>query len=140
MAPKSSSSSTGKRTKSKRAGLLFSVSRLASRLRHHPDAIHGVEGKVTVRPASAVYITACLQYLGAEILELAGKDAEKHGHKNKQSGAFVFTHRNVDRVVVHDHSLRHLMRLHPVPMPVGSVASAKAKALAAAAASAAASA
>jgi histone H2A len=58
-----------KRTRSARSGLTFPVGRIHRILRNGNYARRIGEG-------AAVYLTAALEYLAAEILDLAGKAAE----------------------------------------------------------------
>lgn len=60
-------------SKSKKAGLQFPVGRLKRYIKDR--------SKLRVSGTSAVYVAAVLEYLAAEVLELAGNVARKHQKK-----------------------------------------------------------
>lgn len=85
-----------KTTKSSRAGLTFSVGRVTSYLR---------KGKYAARigTGSSVYLTAVLEYLAAEVLELAG-NAARDNHKSR------LTPRHIQLAVRNDEELGKLLQ------------------------------
>lgn len=86
----------GGKSISQRLGLIFSVGRMRSTLR---------KGRYTKRVAAAtpVYLTAVLEYLTAELLELSGKVAAQHKKKR-------ITPRAITLAVRHDEELSQLLR------------------------------
>uniref|UniRef100_A0AAG5DLG1 Histone H2A n=1 Tax=Anopheles atroparvus TaxID=41427 RepID=A0AAG5DLG1_ANOAO len=85
-----------KKSKTSRAGLTFSVSRVSSYLR---------KGKYAARvgAGSSVYLTAVLEYLAAEVLELAG-NAARDNHKAR------LTPRHIQLAVRNDEELGKLLK------------------------------
>ena len=69
------SSVSGGRSKSSKAGLLFPVGRLKRKIK---EVMVGAR----VGVAGAVYMAAVLEYLAAELVEIAGNEA-KNGHKKR---------------------------------------------------------
>ena len=80
---------------SKKAGLIFPVGRIRSMLK---------KGRYTKRVGAAapVYLTAVLEYLTAELLEISGKVAAQHKKKR-------ITPRAVTLAVRHDEELSQLL-------------------------------
>ncbi|XP_058062993.1 histone H2A, sperm-like [Anopheles bellator] len=85
-----------KQTKSSRAGLTFSVGRVQSYMK---------KGKYAERigAGSSVYLTAVLEYLAAEVLELAG-NAARDNRKSR------ITPRHIQLAVRNDEELSNLMK------------------------------
>ncbi|XP_052861139.1 uncharacterized protein LOC128268155 [Anopheles cruzii] len=85
-----------KQTKSSRAGLTFSVGRVQSYLK---------KGKYAERigAGSSVYLTAVLEYLVAEVLELSG-NAARDNRKSR------ITPRHIQLAVRNDEELSSLMK------------------------------
>ncbi|XP_053679667.1 histone H2A, sperm-like [Anopheles nili] len=83
-------------SKSSRAGLTFSVSRVASYLR---------KGKYAKRigAGSSVYMTAVLEYLAAEVLELSG-NAARDNRKSR------LTPRHIQLAIRNDEELNKLLQ------------------------------
>ncbi|XP_045764955.1 histone H2A, sperm-like [Maniola jurtina] len=96
---------TKSKTKSKRAGLTFPVGRVYRILR---------KGKYAPRVGcgSAVYMTAVLEYLSAEILELAAKAATDNGRSR-------ILPRHIMLAVANDDELDKMLR--GVTIPQGGV-------------------
>ncbi|KAI3449567.1 hypothetical protein Pfo_006232 [Paulownia fortunei] len=102
-----SSSSRGKSKASKsvsrsaKAGLQFPVGRVTRFLK---------EGKYAQRvyTAAPVYLTAVLEYLAYEVLELAGNEA-KDSNKNRIGP------RHIELAVRKDEELRHMLRNVTIP-------------------------
>ncbi|KNH04995.1 histone h2a [Perkinsela sp. CCAP 1560/4] len=94
---KSGKKSAAKKTStiSKKVGLIFPVGRVRSMLK---------KGRYTKRVGAAapVYLTAVLEYLTAELLELSGKVAAQHKKKR-------ITPRAVTLAVRHDDELSQLL-------------------------------
>uniref|UniRef100_A0A182QDC9 Histone H2A n=1 Tax=Anopheles farauti TaxID=69004 RepID=A0A182QDC9_9DIPT len=84
-----------RQTKSSRAGLAFSVGRVASSLRRGNYAER-------IGTGSSVYLTAVLEYLAAEVLELAG-NAARDNHKTR------LTPRHIQLAVRQDEELNKLL-------------------------------
>ena len=86
----------GGKSQSSRLGLIFPVGRVGSLLRR---------GRYTKRTAAAapVYLTAVLEYLTAELLELSGKVAAQQKKKR-------ITPRSVTLAVRHDEELSQLLQ------------------------------
>jgi len=86
----------GSKSQSSRLGLIFPVGRIGSLLRR---------GRYTKRTAAAapVYLTAVLEYLTAELLELSGKVAAQQKKKR-------ITPRSVTLAVRHDEELSQLLQ------------------------------
>lgn len=84
------------KSQSSRLGLIFPVGRIGSLLRR---------GRYTKRTAAAapVYLTAVLEYLTAELLELSGKVAAQQKKKR-------ITPRSVTLAVRHDEELSQLLQ------------------------------
>ncbi|XP_035903331.1 histone H2A, sperm-like [Anopheles stephensi] len=85
-----------KTSKSSRAGLTFSVARVASSLRKGQYATR-------IGVGSSVYMTAVLEYLAAEVLELAG-NAARDNHKSR------LTPRHIQLAVRNDEELSKLLQ------------------------------
>lgn len=85
-----------KTTKSSRAGLTFSVARVASSLRKGQYATR-------IGVGSSVYMAAVLEYLAAEVLELAG-NAARDNHKSR------LTPRHIQLAVRNDEELSKLLQ------------------------------
>lgn len=83
-------------SKSSRAGLTFSVSRVSSTLKRGKYA-----NRIGV--GSSVYMTAVLEYLAAEVLELAG-NAARDNHKSR------LTPRHIQLAVRNDEELSKLLQ------------------------------
>ncbi|XP_058041364.1 histone H2A, sperm-like isoform X2 [Ahaetulla prasina] len=94
-----------KMTKSKRSGLQFSVSRIQRYLR---------QGRYAERisPGASVYLTAVLEYLTAEVMELAGNAA--HQNKKQRIGP-----RHIQLAIRSDEELNKLFT--NVTIPEGGV-------------------
>ena len=88
------SSKTG--SQSKRAGLVFPVGRLGSKLRAGRYAKR-------VGAGAPVYLAAVMEYLTAELLELAGKSAQQAKKKR-------ITPRTITLAVRHDEELSALLK------------------------------
>merc|ERR1719494_368929 len=89
------------KSKSKKAGLVFSVSRAQNRLKQDRYVTR-------VRVNAAVYMAATLEYLVAEVLELAGNCARFY-HKKR------VTPRHIQLTLIHDLELRELTKGAIVP-------------------------
>ncbi|XP_049295652.1 uncharacterized protein LOC125770285 [Anopheles funestus] len=85
-----------KTTKSSRAGLTFSVARVSSSLRKGQYASR-------IGVGSSVYMAAVLEYLAAEVLELAG-NAARDNHKSR------LTPRHIQLAVRNDEELSKLLQ------------------------------
>merc|ERR1719494_1244128 len=93
------------KSKSKKAGLVFSVSRAHNRLKQDRYATR-------VRVNAAVYMAATLEYLVAEVLELAGNCARFYQKKR-------VTPRHIQLTLIHDLELGELTK--GVIVPEGGV-------------------
>uniref|UniRef100_A0A182WDV4 Histone H2A n=1 Tax=Anopheles minimus TaxID=112268 RepID=A0A182WDV4_9DIPT len=85
-----------KTTKTSRAGLTFSVARVSSSLRKGQYASR-------IGVGSSVYLAAVLEYLAAEVLELAG-NAARDNHKSR------ITPRHIQLAVRNDEELSKLLQ------------------------------
>jgi histone H2A len=92
-------------TRSNRAGLKFPVGRVHRHLKK-------ANLKTRIGAGAPVYLAAVLEYLAAEVLELAGNTARDNKRRR-------ITPRHVQLAVRHDNELHEL--LHDVTIPEGGV-------------------
>ena len=85
-----------RRSKSKRAGVCFPVTAVQKKLKKR----HGHGGRVSNK--AAVYLCGVMEYLAAEVLELAGNEAEG---KNKKR----ITPRHIFLAVANDAELSNIL-------------------------------
>ncbi|CAF0849403.1 unnamed protein product [Adineta steineri] len=102
---KTNSTSSGYMTRSKKAGLVFPVSRVENHLR---------KGRYAKRisPQASVYLASVLEYLVAETVELAG-DMTRKGKRKR------ITPRDIALAIKNDHELAKLCT--DVTIPEGGV-------------------
>lgn len=93
-----SDSSSGRLTTTKRAGIIFPAVRYQNKLRAYT---HNTKTRVGV--AAGIYCAAVIEYLVAELTELAGNAARDHKKKR-------ITERHIMLAVGHDEELSKLLR------------------------------
>ncbi|XP_074595294.1 late histone H2A.1-like [Brevipalpus obovatus] len=95
--PDQESKKSGKKSKSSRCGLQFPVGRISRMMKKHHNAGY------RVGVAASIYTAAVLEYLTAEILELAG-NAATDNKKNR------ITPRHMQLAIKNDEELNNLLK------------------------------
>jgi len=98
--------STTRRTKTQRAGIIFPVSRVLKFMRAGPFF------KYRIAAGAPVYMAAVMEYLCAEVLELAGNASRDHKKRR-------IVPRHILLAVGHDEELHKLLK--DVTIPAGGV-------------------
>jgi len=98
--------STSRRTKTQRAGIIFPVSRVLRFMRSGPFF------KYRIAAGAPVYMAAVMEYLCAEVLELAGNASRDHKKRR-------IVPRHILLAVGHDEELHKLLK--DVTIPAGGV-------------------
>jgi histone H2A len=99
---KTQAKTTTIKTKAAKAGLQFSVSRTEALLRRNTD--------LRVSETAPIYLAGVLEYIAAEILELAGNTALNHHMKTLMP-------RHIKDAVVEDEEIHRLMRHLHIVLP-----------------------
>ena len=98
----------------RRANLVFSVRRVKAHLEN--ELARDYPGEIIVEDEAAVYLSAVLEYMSAELLELSG-NAARDNEKER------ITPPHLQLAVVHDPELRELLGNAPIPSSSSSSSS-----------------